>query len=83
MGKTYKTLPDDLFLDDFSDDGLDDIDFDEDMESLLLDEPHKRQKHRRGRRKNSEPFAHTGNHRLPADWRDFDYANVGSQDVWR
>jgi hypothetical protein len=85
MGKTYKTLPDDLFLDDDVplDDDIDEFDFDDDLDSLLLDAQSKRHKNKRGRRKHPDDFTGSGLHRLPDDWMDFDYSNGNSQDDWR
>ena len=83
MGKTYKTLPIEQFLDENSGYGLDEFDyFDDDMDPLVAGAQPKRPKNKRGRRKNPDRYLNGGVHTLPSDWFETDYVG-GSQDEWR
>ena len=83
MGKTYKTLPIEQFLDENSGYGLDEFDyFDDDMDPLVAGAQPKRPKNKRGRRKNPDRYLNSGVHTLPSDWFETDYVG-GSQDEWR
>jgi hypothetical protein len=84
MGKTYKSLSDEQFLDENSSYDLDDFDyFDDEQEPFLNDAQPKRHKNKRGRRKNPDRYLNNGVHTLPSDWFESDYAGGGSQDDWR
>ena len=84
MGKTYKTLPIEQFLDENSGYGLDEFEyFDDEMDPLLTNAHPKRPRNKRGRRKNPERYLNNGVHTLPSDWFESDYVGGGSQDDWR
>jgi len=89
MGKTYKSHPDNDYLDDLFEDDMDmDVDFDESMEFFLDDQisAHnpKRTKGVRGRKKSTGYDDEYSQYRLPRDWQDFDYtSDSGLSDDWR
>ena len=83
MGKTYKTLPDEYFIDDFSSYDLDEVELDDEIDSLLLDTSAKRRKNRRSRRGSLDRQSSQGSQRLPSDWFDTDNFSSGSRHHWR
>lgn len=83
MGKTYKTLPDEYFIDDFSSYDRDELELDDEIDSLLLDSTAKRRKNRRSRRDNPDRKSAHGLQRLPSDWFDTENFASGNRHHWR
>ncbi|MFK7993903.1 MAG: hypothetical protein AB8B87_07180 [Granulosicoccus sp.] len=78
MGKTYKTQPEDHYLDDlFEDDYGLDADIDDNLEPFLDSQSSDTTRHtKRGydRKKTTAYDEDYSRNRLPQDWQDFDFA---------
>lgn len=84
MGKTYKTQPDDYFLNDFSNYDLDETELDDELDSRLLDSSGKRRHSKRARHTvHDDRHEMQGERQLPADWFDSDTMTTGSRHHWR
>ncbi|ASJ71548.1 hypothetical protein [Granulosicoccus antarcticus] len=81
MGKTYKTLPVEQFLDENS--NYDSDYFDDEVGPLLNESHPKRRNNMRGRRKNPDRYLNNGVHTLPSDWFESGFVGGGSQEEWR
>ncbi|MGQ7845862.1 hypothetical protein ACUNV4_15365 [Granulosicoccus sp. 3-233] len=83
MGKTYKTLPDEYFIDDFASYDLDEVELDDEMDSLLLDTSARRRKGKRSKRDHSARHYSHGSQQLPSDWYDSENFSGGNRHHWR
>jgi len=83
MGKTYKTLPDEYFIDDLSSYDRDEQELDDEIDSLLLDTSARRHKNKRSRRNTLDRKPAHGLQRLPLDWFDTENFNSGNRHHWR
>lgn len=83
MGKTYKTQPDDYFLEDFSSYDIDETELDDEIDSLLMDSSGKRRKSKRNRYPSRDKHSLQGEQQLPSDWFDSDAMTTGSRHHWR